>query len=377
LVLADSPPCLLRLAAPKRGKVLMSLLSLIVPVYRVEKYLAVCLDSILEQSFADFEVIAVNDASDDGSADILARYADKDSRIKIVNLDRNRGLGAARNAGIAHASGTYVWCVDSDDWLPDGTLAAIAAKLAQADPDLLVTGYARVYPDGHTEHYPVTAIGAMQTLPDVFTFEKQPGLLNILWIACNKIIRRECLVESGLTFGPGWYEDVAFVLPIMLLARRISLLDRYCYAYRQRPNGAITQTVSDKHFDVFDQWQRVFEFMDSRPGRFTELRTLIFQRMIWHFLQVLGHSSRVPRSMRRDYFRRMTMQYRRYLPVGGCPVPPGNDGIKQRLVAAGAWRTFEVLMAVWQVRGRLVRLARPRPSPPPPPTEGRSPVGTG
>jgi glycosyltransferase involved in cell wall biosynthesis len=328
---------------------------LIIPVYRVEEYLAQCLDSIFGQSFTDIEIVAVDDASDDGSAKVLSWYADRHSRLKVITLDRNGGLGNARNVGIAHATGSYVWCVDSDDWLPDGTLAAVAERLAQTNPDLLITGYARVYGDDRIEHHPVTDAGGGQPVPDVFTFAEQPGLLDVLWIACNKIIRRQFLAESGLTFGPGWYEDVAFVVPLMLAADRISLLGRYCYAYRQRQTGAITRTVSERHFEVFAQWQRVFEFMDARPGRFAPLRPLIFQRMIWHCLQVLGHAHRVPRSRRRDYFARLTAQYQRYLPPGGVPVPPGNDGVKQRLVAAGAYHLFEVLMAAWQTRKRMVR----------------------
>ncbi|MFK3984733.1 glycosyltransferase family 2 protein [Micromonospora sp. NPDC050397] len=355
----------------------MALLSLIVPVYRVEEYLAECLDSLLAQSFADFEVIAVDDASPDGSAEILATYAARDSRIKIVTLPQNVGLGAARNAGIRHATGRYVWCVDSDDWLPPGTLEAVADRIELTTPDLLVTGYARVYWDGRVEDHPVSAVHQGREVPESFTFAEQPGLLNHLWIACNKVIRREFLVGTGLTFGPGWYEDVAFILPLMLASRRISLLDRDCYAYRQRQQGAITRTVSERHLEVFDQWDRVFAFMDARPGEFASLRPVIFQRMIWHCLQVLGHSSRVPGEMRRAFFARITAQYRRHLPPGGAPVAPGNDGVKQRLVAAGAYQLFELLMAAWQVRQRMTGRRARASAPEPRRVVRRSPIKTG
>ncbi|MFI6761868.1 glycosyltransferase family 2 protein [Micromonospora sp. NPDC050417] len=355
----------------------MALLSLIVPVYRVEEYLAECLDSLLDQSFTDFEVIAVDDASPDDSGRILSAYAERDSRIKVVTLPRNVGLGAARNTGLRHATGRYVWCVDSDDWLPPGTLEAVAARIAQTTPDLLVTGYARVYWDGRIEDHPVSAVQQGREVPESFTFAEQPGLLNHLWIACNKVIRRDFLVETGLTFGPGWYEDVAFVLPLMLASGRISLLDRDCYGYRQRQQGAITRTVSERHFEVFDQWDRVFEFMNSRPGEFATLRPVIFQRMIWHCLQVLGHASRVPGPMRRTFFARITAQYRRHLPSGGAPVAAGNDGMKQRLVALGAYQLFEMLMSAWQIRQRLAG-RRPRVGVSAPRTVvQRSPIKTG
>ncbi|MFV2094668.1 glycosyltransferase family 2 protein [Micromonospora sp. LOL_014] len=337
----------------------MALLSLIIPVFRVEKYLAACLDSVLAQRRADVEIVAVDDASDDGSSAILASYAQRHPEITVVTLDRNSGLGAARNAGIAHASGRYVWCVDSDDWLPDGSLDAVADRVEHTDPDILITGYSRIYPDGRAEEHPVTGIAPGRQLPEVFRFADEPRLLDVLWIACNKIIKRDRLVDTGITFQSGWYEDVSFVIPLLVAIDRIAVLDRDCYAYRQHDDGAITRTVSDRHFEVFDQWQRVFTYLDAHPGRAAGVRPLIFGRMIWHCLQVLGHRHRVPRSHRRRYFRRTCELYHQHRPVGGYPVlgdgnGNGNETIKHRLVAANAYSLYRTLMAVWSLRKRLL-----------------------
>ena len=95
----------------------MTVFSIILPVYNVEMYLGKCLKSILRQSFKDFELICINDASTDKSIDILETYAQKDNRIKIITQPQNRGLGAARNTGLEVATGKYLCCVDSDDWL--------------------------------------------------------------------------------------------------------------------------------------------------------------------------------------------------------------------------------------------------------------------
>src|SRR5690349_12045451 len=115
----------------------MPLLSIVLPVYRVQAYLRECLDSILEQSFTDFEVIAVDDCSPDHSGAILDEYAARDSRVRVVHLERNVGLGEARNAGLGHTHGEYVWFVDSDDWIAPGALAAVADRLRTAEPDVL------------------------------------------------------------------------------------------------------------------------------------------------------------------------------------------------------------------------------------------------
>ena len=94
----------------------MNKVSIIVPVYNIEKYLAKCLDSLINQTLEDIEIICVNDGSTDNSAEILNEYAQKDCRIKIINQD-NAGLSAARNTGINAANGEYIGYVDSDDWI--------------------------------------------------------------------------------------------------------------------------------------------------------------------------------------------------------------------------------------------------------------------
>jgi len=331
----------------------LTTLSVIVPVYRVEEFLPRCLDSLLgaPTNTGDWEIVAVDDASPDGSADILARYAAQDARLRVVRLAHNVGLGAARNAGLASASGDYVWFVDSDDWLPDGTLNAVVARLAATTPDVLVVDYERVYPDGHTTKHSASSLFP-EPLPDVFTLREVPGLLRSLHIACNKVVRRGFLSEHGITFGPGWYEDVSFSFPLLLAADKISVLDRICYSYRQRP-GAITSTVTERHFEVFPHWQRVFAFLDAHPGR-DDLRPPIFARMIWHLLAVLGHSERVPADRRREFFAEMTSLYRQYRPASGYSMPRGAEGVKERLVGLGAYRTFETLRRIDRARKSML-----------------------
>ncbi|WP_203716418.1 glycosyltransferase family 2 protein [Asanoa siamensis] len=333
----------------------MPLISVVVPVYRVEAYLADCLDSVLAQP-GDIEVVAVDDASDDGCAAILAGYAARDDRVRVVTLPRNAGLGAARNAGVAAATGEFVWFVDGDDWLPAGSVAAAVDRLRAFDPDVLVLGYGRVYADGSVEpHLPGVETGTPTDRP--VTLAEAPRLVEHLWLACTKIFRRSFL---PVDFPAGWYEDVAFVLPALLAAEKIVLLDRDCYAYRQRPRQ-ITRTVDDRHFDVFLQWDRVFAFMNADPTRYAAVRAAMFRRMIWHCLQVLGHEERIARGRRRAYFLRVSAQYHRHQPAAGAPVPGGNEGVKQRLVAAGAYNLYEGLMAAWNVRKRLSARSAPAP----------------
>lgn len=337
----------------------MAVLSVIVPVYRVRAYLPECLDSLLGDAGADIEVVAVDDASPDDSGEILARYAATDPRLRVVTLAENVGLGGARNAGLDRAGGAYVWFVDSDDWLPASTLPAVLHRLATSTPDVLVVDYERVYDDGRRVRAAIADLFT-EPLPDVFTLAERPALLRSLQIACNKVVRRAFLVELGIRFGPGLYEDTPFSFPLLLAAEKISVLDRVCYCYRQR-RGAITSTVTDRHFEVFPQWQRVFDFLDDHP-ECAALRPQVFARMIWHLLAVLGHAERVPKRRRRAFFAEMTVLYRRHRPADGYPAPSGVEGLKHRLVGLGAYPVFEALRRADRLRramggGRAARRA--------------------
>ena len=334
------------------------LLSVVLPVYKVQGYLRECLDSILGQSFTDVEVIAVDDHSPDHSGEILAEYAARDPRVTVVSLPENVGLGHARNAGLDRASGEYVWFVDSDDWLAPGALGAVARRLGETDADVLIFDHARAHWDGRIER---SASGPhLAAAPEVFALREWPRAIDILHVAWNKVVRRELLTRSGFRFESGWYEDVSFTYPVLARAARIAALPRVCVYYRQRRMGAITRTVGDRHFEIFPHWHRVFELLDAWRLDADGLRPLLFRRMIWHYLVVLGNPDRVRYRSRAAFFARVTEDYRRYLPTGGYPMPGGLEGVKHRLIARGRYRTFEAMRLAFGVVKRVRRKLRGR-----------------
>src|SRR5690242_1002514 len=151
-----------------RGRTLgwctMPRFSIIVPAYQVQSYLGACLDSVLEQSYRDFELIGVDDRSPDGSGEILDTYAAADQRVRVLHLPENVGLGRARNAGIEAATGDYLVFLDSDDTLTEGSLRAIADRLdATGEPEVLVYDYARSYWDERIVRSRDGAAGALRT----------------------------------------------------------------------------------------------------------------------------------------------------------------------------------------------------------------------
>ncbi|GAB3154994.1 bifunctional glycosyltransferase/CDP-glycerol:glycerophosphate glycerophosphotransferase [Micromonospora sonneratiae] len=334
----------------------MTLISFVVPVYGVQGYLRECLDSILNQSFTDLEVIAIDDCSPDSSGEILAEYAAHDARLRVITLDQNEGQGPARNRGVAEATGRYVWFLDSDDWLADGAVRAVADRLRETDAEVLIVDHARVYWDNLVD--PSVIGPRFHEAPTVFALRDWPTAIDILHVPWNKVIRRDLLDRLNFKFRSGWYEDVPFTYGLLMATERITLLDRICVYYRQRRAGAATRTAGDGHFAIFPNWAQVFDtFDDSRPGA-EQLRKLLFRRMIWHFLIVRGNDERMPPELRGRFFAEMTRHYRRYLPPGGYPVPGGSEGLKHRLVADGRNGMFQALRLGFRVAETGRKVAR-------------------
>ncbi|MFE9097686.1 CDP-glycerol glycerophosphotransferase family protein [Streptomyces sp. NPDC007264] len=327
----------------------MPRLSLVVPAFKVQGYLAECLDSVLGQDYTDFEVIAVDDCSPDGSGAILDEYADRDARIHVIHLTENVGLGRARNAGLEQARGDYVLFLDSDDTLSEGALRAISDRLeATGDPEILVYDYARSYWDGRVR--PNQRADLLKgDGPDVFPLSDRPQLLELLQIVWNKAYRRDFITRLGLTFPPGYYEDAPWTFCSMISAERIAVLDRVCVMYRQRREGGnILKTVSRKHFDVFDQYRRVFDFVDAHAelGRW---RALLFRKMADHYLTILERPDRLPQNARAEFFHRASADYRARLPQD-FRRPGGGRGHKYAMLERNAYTTMAGATAALKFR---------------------------
>ncbi|MGX2997258.1 bifunctional glycosyltransferase/CDP-glycerol:glycerophosphate glycerophosphotransferase [Streptomyces sp. JNUCC 64] len=342
----------------------MPRLTLVVPVHKVQGYVAECLDSVLGQDYADFEVVAVDDHSPDGSGAILDDYASRDDRIQVLHLPENVGLGRARNAGIARARGDYLLFLDGDDTLDPGALSAIARRLeATGDPDVLVYDYARAYWNGELRRNQRADVLRAEDA-GAFPLQDRPELLDLLQIVWNKAYRRDFVERLGLAFPPGYYEDAPWTFGALTAAERIAVLDRVCVRYRQRREGGnILKTVSRRHFDVFDQYARVFAFLDARPG-LERWRTPLFRKMTDHYLTILDRSGRLPRDARAEFFHRAAADYAARRP-DGFERPTGGRGYKYAMLEhdtysalAGATKAVRTRQAVRRRAGAALRRSR-------------------
>jgi CDP-glycerol glycerophosphotransferase len=347
------------------------LISIVIPVRGVRPYLPECLDSVLgPQEGTAIEVIAVDDASADGSGALLDQRSRADGRLTVVHLAQAAGPGNARNVGLAQAIGRYVWFVDGDDLVADGAIGAVRPRLEAEEPDVLLVGYREFFPTGRTE--PGAGGQLLSSAPPgVFTLADAPNLINLTMTAWSKLFRREFLVRLHEPFRSGIHEDIP-VSCAALLAGRLAALDRPCYCYRRSRPGSFMATTSADHFAVFRAYDEVFAMMhklvaDADPVATDAVQSAVFERAIWHYAAVLqttgfglgrvGRPGLVPRRDRRQFFERMQAEFVRYVPEH-YQLPRGPRGAKLGLIKRGDYLGYELLEPINRVRVGLAKSAR-------------------
>lgn len=233
------------------------LLSVIVPVYNTAPWLARCLDSICVQTYRNLEILCVDDGSTDNSAEILAGYAEKDSRIKVFT-QANGGLSAARNTALEHATGEWVLGVDSDDYLADDAVERAMAKV-DAEVDAVFIGVKMVNENGEE----LSDAEGYFTLPEKrerFSPELALRLNVCFW---SKVWRRSLIEEHGLRCPQGMYhEDEGFYYAAAPWLRLVEFCPASCYYYVQR-EGSIMHSGRSAQ-DEARMYVRVLDFVRER-----------------------------------------------------------------------------------------------------------------
>ena len=231
----------------EKGNNKMKRFSFIVPVYNVEKYIPQCIESILSQSFSDFEILLIDDGSTDNSGNICDEYAKKDNRITVLH-GINKGLSEARNKGIDVAKGDYIIFLDSDDYWIGDKLKFIAKKLEDSKSDLLVFNY-EAFEETNNKTIVTNGINFEEVSNKLLTGEayleeiiKTNNLYS--WYAWLYVIKRDLIMDFNIRFKPGIkYEDVDLMYEIILKAKKVTVLDETIIRYRLSRQGAITANV--------------------------------------------------------------------------------------------------------------------------------------
>lgn len=206
--------------------------SVIIPVYNVEKYLRRCLDSVINQTFTDFELILVNDGSTDNSLKICREYSIADSRIKVIDIP-NGGCSKARKTGLENSSGEWILHVDSDDWIELDMLQSLYAAAIGDDADIVACGLC--FDDG---------LGTVSDMNFPYKSEKGTDIyrINVLYSSlCNKLIRRNLYEKNNISPVPGvsMWEDVIVTTRLRFHSRKTVIVPRVLYHYFSAQRGSL------------------------------------------------------------------------------------------------------------------------------------------
>ena len=266
-------------------------ISIIVPVYKVEKYIARCLDSIRRQTFEDFEVIMIDDGTPDGSAEIAERFVREDRRFHLYRQE-NCGVGAVRNRGILLAQGEYIIFVDSDDAIMENHLSALYSAAEKNDADIVCASYYCCNEEGEGLRR-----SQVRKKEGVFSRDQIIGcairdvsIRSYLW---NKLWRRSLFTDNHIAFPNRWFEDSAIVPMMFYFAKTVATIEDSTYIYTCRNNSITGLTAKKCVGDYLYANNRVNEFYSEKPEyenyRFNLaiLKTkVIFTAFAWVFVRI-------------------------------------------------------------------------------------------
>jgi glycosyltransferase involved in cell wall biosynthesis len=226
------------------------LVSVVVPIYQIDKYIGICIESLMNQTYRNLEIILVDDGSTDRAPEICDLYAKKDKRIKVIHKT-NGGLVSARKAGLEIATGDYAGYVDGDDWISPGFYEALVNTIIEYDSDVVVAGMSRDLFSVSTKINSKIPAGnyvgerLTRLKQNMLTYEKfsRIGITTYVW---NKLFKREMLkkyqmkVNNSITIG----EDAGVTYPYLMACNKISVIDNYDYHYRQREDSMLKTTTA-------------------------------------------------------------------------------------------------------------------------------------
>ncbi len=227
----------------------MKKVSVIIPVYNVENYLEKCLDSLVNQTLKEIEIIVVNDGSSDNSQKIIDKYVKKYPNQVISINQENGGQGAARNTGISYASGEYIGYVDSDDYVEKNMYEEMYNKAKSENADIVICGNNIVSEDNEL-------LG--QNDADIQFLLGQMAV----W---NKIYRRELIIKNKIEFrSKVWYEDLDFTMKVYFLSKKISYVNKYLYNYLLRNGSTMNNNNLERNLEIIQSIDSLLNFCKNK-----------------------------------------------------------------------------------------------------------------
>lgn len=246
-------------------------ISLIVSVYNTEQYLPRCIDSILQQTFCDFEIILVDDGTKDNAGDICDEYAGKDSRIRVIH-QKNSGLALARKRGLSVARGKYIMFVDSDDWIDKQMLEIMYIQAKKVNADVVCAQFRRVDEEGHilTQNMPFGTIVCENQKEMIYHMHVSRKLSAS---ACTKLISKESMKHIHFPGDLAIGEEHDMVIQLILQTSKLVLMDNVFYNYFIRSNSISHSGYNQKYANSLNNYITIERKLEQLvPEYKTELR---------------------------------------------------------------------------------------------------------
>ncbi|MGN0917631.1 MAG: glycosyltransferase [Oxalobacter sp.] len=243
--------------------------SVIVPIYNVEEYLHECLDSVINQTLTDIEIICVNDGSTDGSPEILKEYAERDARIKVIDKP-NGGYGSAMNVGLKHVMGKYIGIVEPDDYISPDMYQRLYEEAEKHQADVTKSNYTNFFDLQNGENAPEPYVndwftGKRKSPESIFTIREYPDFLSFHPSIWSCIYRTSFIQKHRIDFqeikGAGWADNL-FQVKTMVLSEKIAYIDEAFYCYRRRN---IDDAKDLKDFTIpFKRTEEIRQWLNER-----------------------------------------------------------------------------------------------------------------
>ena len=225
------------------------MISVIIPVYKVEKYLVRCVNSVLNQTYSDLEIILVDDGSPDSCGKICDELQKKDSRIKVIHK-KNGGLSSARNEGLLFATGEYIAYVDSDDYIDKTMYEKLMNYMIETDADIVQCGYTHVVENNDGKVVRKTDVffeeGNLKTQKSILDVFFKIGVIDL--VVWNKLYKRKALENVKMVEGR-WHEDTMATFDILLNVNSVASISESLYSYVHREDSITGICFNEKHFD--------------------------------------------------------------------------------------------------------------------------------
>lgn len=253
----------------------MAQVSIIVPVYQVEKYLRQCIDSILAQTFTDFELILVDDGSKDQSGQICEEYARMDGRVQVIHKE-NGGLSDARNRGLDRVAGNYFMFVDSDDYIAPTMLECLYQNIVSAEADIAICNYLYFFENDREKDFSTNLKSEVLPASEIFYNRKNEHNYGIWTVAWNKLYRSESLRRVRFRFGK-YHEDEFWANDIYQMDIKVVTIPECLYYYRQRDNSIMGKESIARNLDILEALrERIYIYLEKQEYTDQAYKVLIF-----------------------------------------------------------------------------------------------------